>query len=146
MHVQNRFSQILANRDEPLTDETFLLYCSRHYDGRHCATMEDFEEDLNRLRYIKKLVTRYRTTGELKERLIMNHIMVLYNVFGAHVASRIMYFKLKDQFDVIKPFLVQLNILPEFYYNIGGEDTEPVDTEILPMDVKVITAIREMIK
>lgn len=130
----------------PLTDDNFLLFCARHYDGIFCASDDDFTEDLNRLRYIKKLVTRYKTTGELKERLIMNHILVLNNVFGATVASRILYFKLKDQFDVIKPFLEQLSILPDYYYFIGGQEAEPVDTNLIKSDPIVKSAVKEMVK
>ena len=128
---------------EPLTKDTFLLYCSRNYDGRYCATMDDFNDDLSRIKYIRKLVTRYETSGELKERLILNHIIVLNNVFGAIAASRILYFKLRDQFSVIKPFLVQIGILPTHYYNIDEEGTI-IDTDEIGMDIRVVNALREI--
>ena len=128
---------------EPLTKDTFLLYCSKNYDGRYCATMDDFNDDLSRIKYIKKLVTRYQTTGELKERLILNHIMVLNNVFGAKAAARIIFFKLEDQFPIIKPFLAQINILPKHFFNIGSEGSI-IETDLIPMDENVIKALREM--
>ena len=63
--------------NENLTEKNFLLYCASHYDNAKYASTEDFIEDLNRLKYIKKLITRYLEYGELKERLILNHIIVL---------------------------------------------------------------------
>ena len=131
--------------DELLTEETFLLYCSRHYDGRYCASLEDFSDDLARIKYIKKLITRFQTTEELKERLILNHIIVLYNVFGAIPAARILYFKLKAQFDIIKPFLVLINIMPERFYNIE-EELAIVDGNDINMNQIVVNALREMVK
>lgn len=128
---------------EPLTKDTFLLYCSTNYDGRHCATMDDFDDDLNRIKYIKKLITRYLNEGELKERLILNHIIILNNVFGAHAASRILYFKLSDQFNIIKPFLVQIGILPTHYYNIG-EEGNIIDTDLISMDANVVNTLRDI--
>lgn len=128
---------------EPITKDTFLLYCSKNYDGRFCATMDDFDDDINRIKYIKKLVTRFETTGELKERLILNHVIILNNVFGAHAASRILFFKLKDQFSVIKPFLVQIGILPQHYYNVGALDNI-INTDLIPMNQTVVAALREL--
>ena len=68
-----------------LNDDNFLLYCASKYDNIKYASTEEFFEDLNRIKYIKKLVTRYTEYGELKERLILNHIIVLNNCFGAEV-------------------------------------------------------------
>lgn len=127
--------------DFPLTQETFLLYCSQHYDGGFVTGFEELKEDLNRIKYIKKLVTRYEQNDDLKERLILNHIIVLNNVFGAHAASRILYFKLRDSFHVIKPFLVLINILPTHYYNIEGKT---INTDTIPMDRRVIEALRKI--
>ena len=128
---------------ELLTKDTFVLYCTRHYDGRYCATMDDFNEDLNKIKYIRKLVTRYETTGELKERLILNHLIVLNNVFGAVAASRIIYFKLRDQFKVLKPFLSTIGILPDHYYNIDHEGSIVI-TNMIETDPKVEEALKEL--
>lgn len=129
--------------DAPLTDETFILYCSKHYDGRYCATMDDFTDDLARIKYIKKLVTRFQTTGELKERLILNHIIVLYNVFGAVPTARILFFKLRKQFDIIKPFLILIGIMPEYFYNIDNDESI-INTDEIGMNNLVVTALREL--
>jgi hypothetical protein len=128
--------------DFPLNKDTFLLYCSKNYDGGFIAGMEEMNEDLNRIKYIKKLVTRYEQNDDLKERLILNHIIVLYNVFGAKATSRILYFKMKDEFHIIKPFLVLIGILPEKYYNIDG--VKAVDTNEISMDSGIIEALRKI--
>ncbi len=128
--------------DFPLNKETFLLYASQHYDGGFIAGMDELKEDLNRVKYIKKLVTRYVQNDDLKERLILNHIIVLNNVFGARAASRILYYKLKDCFHIIKPFLVLINILPEKYYNI--DDVDVIDTNVIPMDQLIVEKLRNL--
>ena len=128
--------------DEPLTRENFLLYCARHYDGRYCSSTKDFYADLNRIKYIKKLLTRYEQSNILKERLILNHIIVLNNVFGPEATARILYFKLKSQFHLVKPFLLLLNILPRYMHNINGE--EVVDTELIDVDTLIKQRLDEI--
>ena len=128
--------------DTTLTEENFLLYCAKAYDGRFYSSTEEFLDDLKRIGYIKKLVTRYVSTGELKERLILNHIITLHNVFGAENVCRILFFKLKDQLEYIKPFLVLMNILPEVVYGVG--DSGPISTDEIPMDQGIIDALRKL--
>lgn len=123
---------MIINDDEPLTRDNFLLYCAKHYDGRFCSSTEDFYADLNRIKYIKKLLTRYEQSKILKERLILNHIIVLNNVFGPEATSRILYFKLRSQFHLVKPFLLLLSILPKYMHNINGEYL--IDTDLLEAD------------
>lgn len=127
---------------EKLTDKNFLLYCASNYDNAQYASTEDFIEDLNRIKYIKKLVTRYLEYGELKERLILNHIIILNNCFGPEVLSRILYLKLKPQMKYIKPFLILLEILPERIYNI--DDELVIDTDLIEMDPKVVAKLRNV--
>lgn len=126
---------------ENLTDKNFLLYCASKYDNQYAST-EDFIEDLNRIKYIKKLVTRYVEYGELKERLILNHIIILNNCFGPEALSRILYLKLKPQMKYVKPFLVLLNILPEKIYNVNEEKV--IDTNLIDMDSKVVAKLRNV--
>ena len=105
-----------------LNDSNFTLYAAKVYD-RPNAVMSEFEEDINRLLYIKRLLTKYYTSGILKERLILNHIIVLYNVFGIEAATRLLFFKLDDKdYQVIKPFLIFLKFLPPVVYGISGRD------------------------
>ena len=127
---------------EKLTDKNFLLYCASHYDNVKYASTEDFVEDLNRLKYIKKLITRYVEYGELKERLILNHIIVLNNCFGPEVLCRILYLKLRPQMKFIKPFLVLLNIMPERLYNINDENI--IDTNLIEMDQNIVAKLRKV--
>src|SRR5580698_8816407 len=107
--------------DEVLTDDNFVMYCAKYYVNPQCHSTEEFVEDLKHVKYIKKLLTRYIEKGDLKERLILNHIMILHNLFWAKHLCRILYLKLKPQFHCVKPFLVLLNIMPDKIYNVGGE-------------------------
>jgi hypothetical protein len=125
-----------------LTEENFLLFCASHYDNSHYATTEDFLEDVNRIKYIKKLVTRYIENGDLKERLILNHIIILYNCFGAEVCCRLLYFKLKHQMRYIKPFLILLNIMPKQLYNVGEDIV--IDTDLIDMDPFIVSKLRKV--
>jgi hypothetical protein len=128
--------------NENLTDKNFLLYCASHYDNARYVSTEDFLEDLNRLKYIKKLITRYTEYGELKERLILNHIIILNNCFGPEVLCKILYLKMKPQMKYIKPFLIMLNILPDYIYNVNNEKT--IDTNLIEMDAKIVAKLREV--
>lgn len=128
--------------NQPLSESNFILYCAQHYDGRYCCSTEEFYEDLKRIGYIKKLVTRFQMHNELKERLILNHIITLNNVFGPTVTSRILYFKLKDHFSYVKPFLVFLEILPDTLYNIDGNNI--IDIDMIPLNPQIVEALRKI--
>lgn len=128
--------------DEKLTDDNFILFCAAHYDNARYASTEDFIEDLNRVKYIKKLLTRYVEYGELKERLILNHIIVLNNCFGPEVLCKILYLKLKPQMKYIKPFLILLNIMPDVIYNVDKESQ--IDTNLIEMDETIIAKLRKV--
>jgi hypothetical protein len=125
---------------EHLTDENFLIYCARHYDNPQCHSTEEFMEDLKRIKYIKKLITRYVESGDLKERLILNHLIILSNVFGPDHLARILYLKMKLQFKYVKPFLVLLNIMPERLLNV--KDEKFIDTDTISMDETIIKQLR----
>lgn len=128
--------------NELLTNENFLIFCAQHYNANRYYTDDEFIEDLNRIKYIKKLITRYIENDDLKERLILNHIIVLNNVFGPEVTCKILYLKLKTQMKYIKPFLVLLNIMPEIIYNV---DTEyMIDTNLIDMDIHIVNVLRKL--
>lgn len=127
---------------EPLNNDNFLIFCAKHYDNPQCHSTEEFIEDLRRIKYIKKLITRYVETNELKERLILNHIIILNNVFGGEVLCRILLLKMRNEFKYIKPFLVLLNVLPERAYNVGKEKV--IYTDLIPMDETIIEALRKI--
>jgi hypothetical protein len=128
---------------EKLDDSNFLLFCAKNYDNAHCHDTEEFYEDLRRIKYIKKLITRYIVTGDLKERLILNHIIILQNVFGSQALCKIIFLKMESQLKYIKPFLVMLNIMPERVYNVG-KDGKTYITDEIDMDPTIIEALRKI--
>ena len=95
-----------------LTESTFLLYASKHYDNPQCSDISEFEEDLKRFQYLRKLFGRYRQDNDLKERLILNHLIIIYNVFGPE-ATNMLFMKLHEFHDCLKPFVEYLNFMPQ---------------------------------
>lgn len=96
-----------------LTESTFLLYAAKYYDNPHCSDIIEFEEDLKRFQYLRKLFSRYKQTGELKERLILNHLIIIYNVFGPE-ATNMLFMKLEEYHDSLRPFIEYLNFMPRY--------------------------------
>lgn len=94
-----------------LTESTFLLYAMKHYDNPQCTDMSEFEEDMKRFQYLRKLFSRYRQDNDLKERLILNHLIVIYNVFGP-VATEMLFMRLHEYHEYLKPFVQYLNFMP----------------------------------
>ena len=129
-------------KNEPLNSNNYIIYCAKNYDNPQCLSTEEFLDDLLRIKYIKKLITRYIETGELRERLILNHLIVLNNVFGAEVLCKIIWLKLPDYLRYIKPFLVMLNILPDKLFNIN--DSNVIDTTLVPMDNRIVEVLRSI--
>ena len=102
--------------EEPITDSNFLMYAIKNYHNPECCDMEEFNEDINRIKYIKRLLRRYNKTKELRERLILNHIIILGNLFTPKVASRILMFKLDpiaEQLAVIGYYLLVVGVVLE---------------------------------
>jgi hypothetical protein len=128
--------------NEKLTEENFLLYCAKYYDNSRYTSTEEFIEDLNRIKYIKKLITRYVENDDLKERLILNHIIILNNCFGPEVLCKILYLKLKTQMKYIKPFLILLNVLPSKIYNVENELV--IDTNLIETDLEILKKLRKI--
>lgn len=126
---------------EQLTESNFLLYAAKHYDNPQCMDMEEFQDDLKRINYIKKLLNKYKTTGELKERLILNHITVLYNCFGPEHTARMLLFKLNNFREYLKPFLIFMGCMPEVIYGI---DEEPLRSSDILMDVTILDQLRKI--
>ena len=99
--------------NEVLSESNFILYAARHYSNPSCLDVDEFLNDINRFKYIKKLMVKYKESNSLKERLILNHIILLYNVFDASACTRMLALKLYNHLDVLKPFLLMLNFWPE---------------------------------
>tara|TARA_B100000131_G_scaffold94876_1_gene91819 strand:+ start:512 stop:907 length:396 start_codon:yes stop_codon:yes gene_type:complete len=100
------------NEFEELNDDNFLIYAIKNYQNPSCTGMAELEDDLKRFKYLKRLLNKYLKTGEPNERLIINHIILLYNVFG-QATTRMLFFKLEEKYwSDLKTFLVFLNRLP----------------------------------
>lgn len=128
---------------DQLDETNFLLYAAKHYDNPSCFDTLEFYEDLNRFKYLKRLFSRYDETSELKERLILNHIIVLYNLFGVEAATRMLFFKLKGYYPYLKPFLVFLNYCPEKVVGIGI-DNKTITTSDILMDHTIVQTLRNI--
>jgi hypothetical protein len=112
-----------------LNDKTIDLYMSKTYQNPQCLSIDEYYDDLKRIKYIKRLLNRYENTGELKERLILNHIIVIYNLFGVDAATRILFFHIDEEsWTSLKTFLVFLNFMPEKIKSINGKDI--IDSDI----------------
>ena len=97
-----------------LNEDNFLLFAIKYYENPQALTKKDFERDLNHFKYIKRLLKRYKNTGELKTHLLLNHFIILYNIFG-EATTPMLFFKIeKDLWPVMKAFIIFLNKLPEY--------------------------------
>lgn len=99
---------------EKLTNDNITMFAIKHYDNPQCEGELEFHDDMKRFKYIKRLLRKYQDSGELKERLILNHLIVVFNVFGAEAGSTLLLFKLEPEFwSILKTFMVFLNMLPD---------------------------------
>jgi len=97
-----------------LNEENFLLFAIKHYENPQAVTKEDFDKDIHHFKYIKRLLKRYKNTGELKTHLLLNHFIILYNIFG-DAATPMLFFKIeKELWSVMKTFVIFLNRLPQY--------------------------------
>lgn len=123
---------------EKLTENNFLLFAMHHYDNPQCHSVVEFEEDMKRFLYLKKLFTRYSQNDELRERLILNHIIVLYNIFG-EAATTMLFYKLEEKYwRSLVTFLVYLDRMPEEISQYGIRLSE------VELDETVIKALRKI--
>jgi len=99
---------------DELNEDNYLLFAIKFYDNPQALTMEDFETDLKRIRYIKRLLKKYKNTGELKTHLILNHLIVLFNVFNDAAVPLLFYNLSSELWPAIKSFLIFLNRFPEY--------------------------------
>lgn len=122
---------------DKLTEDNFLLFAIHHYDNS-CPSMEEFEEDMKRFLYLKKLLTRYRINGDLRERLILNHIIILYNLFDK-AATRMLFYKIDEQnWNTLITFLVYLERMPD---KVSEFDLVLADIEL---DKEIIKVLRNL--
>ena len=119
---------------DDLNEENFMMYAMKCYTSPHCI-MSEFESDIKRTKYLKRLFRRYKITKSLKERLILNHIILLNNVFGTEATARILFYKIDERdYDILKTFLMYLNMLPNGVYGINGKNIPLID---IPIEINV---------
>ncbi len=124
---------------DDLTNENIMMYAVKAYDKPNCV-MSEFKDDMKKFNYLKRLFKRYRKLGEVKEQLVLNHIVVLYNVFGAEVVARLRFFKVaKDDYSALKTYLLFLSCMPERVRGIKGHDIISSD---IPVDMKIAEILR----
>jgi hypothetical protein len=124
--------------NKKLSEDNFLVYAMHHYDNPQCHNIEEFDKDLRIFLYLKKLITRYKQSDELRERLILNHIIVLYNVFG-DAATNMLFYKIDEKYwDVLVTFLVYLERMPESVPQYG------IRTSDISLDENIINALRKI--
>jgi hypothetical protein len=126
---------------DELNDENFMIYAMKCYETPHCV-MSEFEGDIKRTKYLKRLFRRYKVTKSLKERLILNHIILLNNVFGPEPTARILFYRIdKRDYDILKTFLLYLNIMPDVIKGINGKT---IKTDEIPLDMNVADILRKI--
>ena len=125
---------------DDLNEGTFLMYSMKEYNNIQCIDIEEYYDDLKKIKYIKRLFNIYKNDGQLKERLILNHLIVFYNVFPAHAGTRMLFYKIEEHFwPMLKTFLIFLDRMPDKIGLIRGK--EIISTDI-KLDDGIITKLR----
>lgn len=124
-----------------LTNDNIELFAIKSYYKPNCVISE-FNEDYMRINYLNRLFNRYKNLNDIRERLIINHLVILRNVFGSESLVRILFFTMpKHHYSVLKTYLLFLNIMPEKIRGISGNDIISSD---IPLDMKIVAALREL--
>ena len=125
---------------DDLNEKNFLLYAMKEYDNPQCVQVEEFYDDLKKVKYIKRLLNQYLNEGILKERLLLNHIIVFYNVFPVRSATRMLFLKIEEEFwPLLKTFLVYLSYMPEIIDSINGRS---ILSDDIQLDQHVVDRLR----
>jgi hypothetical protein len=126
---------------DDLNDDNFIIYAMKCYNSPNCV-MSEFEGDIKRTKYLKRLFRRYKVTKALKERLILNHIILLNNVFGPEATTRILFYRIDERdYDILKTFLLYLNILPDTVKGINGKN---IKADEIPLDMHIAEMLRKL--
>ena len=108
---------------EKITRANVNMFAIRHYDNAHCESEDEFHDDMKRFKYIKRLLRKYHETGVLKERLLLNHIIVINNLFGPDASVTLLLFKIQPEYwSALKSFLMFLNIAREDEINVSVDN------------------------
>ena len=126
---------------DELNEQNFIMYAMKCYISPNCI-LSEFESDIKRTKYLKRLFRRYKLTKILKERLILNHLILLNNVFGPEPTARILFYRIDERdYDILKTFLLYLNILPVSVKGIKGVN---IDTTVIPVDMNIAAILRKI--
>jgi hypothetical protein len=126
---------------DELNNDNVTIYAVKAYDRPNCV-MSEFKDDMKRFNYLKRLFKRYRKLDELRERLVLNHLVVLCNVFGPEVATRLLFYKMaKDDYPALKTYLMFLSVMPDRVRGIKGQDIISSD---IPVDMKIADILRDI--
>ena len=127
---------------DDLNKDNFVLYAMKFYENPQCLSEQDFYDDLKTIKYIKRLLNRYHMGGELKERLILNHLITLGNVFPVEVLTRILFLKISSKYwSYLKTFLIFLDYMPEQVSSINGEK---IISSNIGVDLRIAKKLREI--
>ena len=127
---------------DDLNDDNFLMFAMKEYNDIQCTDIEEFYDDLKKIKYIKRRFNIYKNNGQLKERLILNHLIVFYNVFSVQAGTRILFYKIeKDFWPMLKTFLIFLDRMPEKIDSIRGET---ILTSNIKLDDGIVTRLRSI--
>jgi hypothetical protein len=126
---------------DDLNNDNVTIYAVKAYDRPNCI-MSEFKDDMKRFNYLKRLFKRYRKFDELRERLVLNHLVVLCNVFGPEAATRLLFYKMsKDDYSSLKTYLVFLSVMPDRVRGIKGQDVISSDISV---DMKIANILRNI--
>jgi hypothetical protein len=128
---------------ESVTQKNSLLYAMKHYDNPQCLDTAEFDEDYKHFKYVKRLCRRYLTNAKLREQLLLNHLVLLFNVFGEDAAVRLLFLKCDDpkMFRVLKTFLVYMERAPQVVLGINGDD---IYMDAIPTDEPLLDRLRAL--
>mgnify|MGYP007064235937 CR=1 FL=1 len=132
--------QVIRMKFDDLNEGNFLMFSMKEYNNIQCIDIEEFYDDLKKIKYIKRLFNIYLNDGQLKERLILNHLIVFYNVFPIHAGTRILFYKIEEQFwPMLKTFLIFLERMPDKIESIRGKTILSTD---IKLDEGIVTRLR----
>jgi len=125
-----------------LNNDNFELFAIKHYDNRNCKGMAEFLDDLKRFKYVKRLLKKSQKDNELHQRLILNHLIIIYNLFGIDAATKMLFFKVdKKYWSDLKTFLVFLNYMPDKIFI--DKNTTIIDSDI-SIDLEIANKLRRI--
>ena len=125
---------------DDLNEGNFLMFSMKEYNNIQCVDIEEYYDDLKKIKYIKRLFNIYLNDGQLKERLILNHLIVFYNVFPIQAGTRILFYKIEEQFwPMLKTFLIFLERMPDKIESIRGKTILSTD---IKLDEGIVTRLR----